>query len=163
MASQGTVKQVLEYFVSLVSAWPKYTLFSVLIFYQLSNQSFLSSAGNQITALIELIGYYSSHSCWSSQRTLSSPSRGPLGWHPKGMVAMGVTRCPKSWLPSVIHNHGGWGGYAMLLPSAARTWGEDGGVQQNPAWATLLLLGWAHSLASAQPTSTLHRLWLKGV
>lgn len=119
MTSQGTVKQALEHFVRLVSA--KYTSsFSLLIFYQLSNESFLSSVDNQITALIELKEHHSSHSCCSKNIIQSFPW--PLGWHLKGVVAVGVTKCPKSWLPSAIHNHAGWCGYAMLLPSAARTW-----------------------------------------
>lgn len=78
----------------------------------------------------------------------TGPSRGPSVCRPKGLLAVGATEYPKSWLAAISSSSTkskGWRGYAMLLVSVSPTYTEGCGVQQSPAWEIRLLLGWSHS------------------
>lgn len=127
MTSQGTVKQALEHFVRLVSA--KYTSsFSLLIFYQLSNESFLSSVDNQINCFdwakrapqLPLLLFKEHYPVLPVALGLTPEGGGGCGGDqvPQKLAAISNSQpCRVMWLR-----------YATAF--SCQNLGEDGGVQQ---------------------------------
>lgn len=68
----------------------------------------------------------------------AGPSRDSSAWHLDGVVVVGSTEYPKSWLAAMntssTKNEEGWCGYATPLASVSGTNEEDRGVQQSPVW-----------------------------